>query len=89
MELKYKVADVQELIDVFCSICSYKSPSEIAPEDIIRLTKYPEDRVIVFLNAIEDLCKTDKTITKENYLPLLGYICIRMNICEPRVREDF
>lgn len=76
-ELKYKVADVNKIVNAFCDI-SEKGIKSITKEDLQPLLDYPPEVLQKFLDAVGAL--GDKHITKENYYGYIGYIVIRMNL---------
>lgn len=82
MNLKYKVADVEKMIDVFSSIEQNRTnPGEVI-EQMTKLIEYPVYIVQEFLNCIDALSKTnhDEGYLKKNYYGVIGYIVLRLNI---------
>ena len=82
MNLKYKVADVEKMIDVFSSIEQNRTnPGEVI-EQMTKLIEYPVYIVQEFLNCIDALSKInhDEDYLKKNYYGVIGYIVLRLNI---------
>lgn len=87
--MKYTSKDVQKLVDAFGNLAEKKSIKDITAEDILPLTEYPVEAVQVFLDSIEAMTgkhENEENYIKENYWGIIGYICIRMNICDPKPR---
>lgn len=83
MELKYKVADVKKMIDVFTTLSRVRDANEIAKliaqaQEI--LSNYPTDIVEEFVKCINDLESKNIIATKDNYQGVLGYIMVRLNL---------
>ena len=81
-DMKYKTADVEKMIDVFSKIADKKDkPSELVDE-ILKLIDYPPYILKEFLNCMDALAEKDhdNNYLKENYLGIIGYIVIRLNL---------
>lgn len=88
MELKYKVADVEKMIDVFTTL-SFTTLSRVRDANEIAkliaqaqemLSDYPVDIVEEFVKCVNDLESKNIIATKDNYQGVLGYIMIRLNL---------
>ncbi len=83
MELKYKVADVKKMIDVFTTLSKVrdtnKFPKLMAQAQEI-LSDYPSDIVEEFVKCVNDLESKNIIATKDNYQGVLDYIMIRLNL---------
>ena len=82
MELKYKVADVEKMIDVFSTLSKERDVNKFAKlmaqaQEI--LSDYPVDVVEEFVKCVNDLESKNIIATKDNYQGVLGYIMIRLN----------
>lgn len=84
MELKYKTADVQKMIDVFAEIQYKKEAKDYKGmvDEMVKLIDYPAYIIQEFLNCIDALAENDKgeEDLKKNYLGFIGYIVIRLNL---------
>lgn len=82
MELKYKIADVEKMIDVFTTLSKERDANRFAKlvvqaQEI--LSDYPVDVVEEFVKCVNDLESKNIIATKDNYQGVLGYIMIRLN----------
>lgn len=84
MELKYKTADVQKMIDVFAEIQNKKEAKDYEGmvNEMVKLIDYPAYIIQEFLNCIDALSKDnhDEENLKKDYWGIIGYIVIRLNI---------
>lgn len=84
MELKYKSADISNMIDAFSSIQDKKEKHDWVGilEELEKLVEYPTYVLQEFLNCVEALAENnrDENYLKENYLAIMGYIVIRINL---------
>ena len=83
MELKYKVADVEKMIDVFTTLSEERDVNKSAKlmaQALETLSDYPVDIVEEFVKCINDLESKNIIATKDNYQGVLGYIMIRLNL---------
>lgn len=83
MELKYKIADVEKMIDAYTTLSRARDANEVAKliaqaQEI--LSDYPVDIVEEFMKCIDDLESKNIIATKDNYQGILGYIMIRLNL---------
>lgn len=81
-ELKYKTKDTLNMIDIIVNICDSKDAGNMAEleNELVKLTKYPTKVIEEFVRCI-DMIK-HKNVTKDNYLPLVGYITLRLNLVD-------
>jgi len=78
--LKYKTSDIEKMIDVFSSIAENKdNPTEVYNE-MIKLIDYPINILQEFLHCMEILSSEDQNYLKENYMGVVGYITLRLNL---------
>lgn len=76
--LKYRAADVIELIDVVNKIGETEDKMKAVTENIELLSKYPEEDLKKFVDAILALENNNTEVTKDNYQAIIGYIMMRM-----------
>ena len=80
--LKYNSKDTEKMINVFAALAEKQdNPTEINNE-IVRLLDYPVPVLQEFLKCIEVLEKHDENYIKENYMGVIGYITLRINLVE-------
>jgi hypothetical protein len=80
MGLKYKTSDTENLVDVFASISEKKNnPTEVYNE-MIKLIDYPIHALQEFLHCMEILSNKNQNYLKENYMGVVGYITLRLNL---------
>ena len=77
MGLKYKSDDVNKLVNSFYNISKDTSDRDTLQKELSEITKYPVNVVNEFLKCIRLF--TSEQI-KDNYIGVLGYITIRLNI---------
>lgn len=86
MELKYKVADVEKMIDAYTTLTTLSKArdankvAKLIAEATEMLSDYPTDIVEEFMNCVSDLESKNIIATKDNYQGVLGYIMIRLNL---------
>ena len=81
MGLKYKIADVEKMIDVFSTIEKNRTnPGEVV-EQLTRLLDYPVYIVQEFLNCIDAISENNNNedFLKNKYYGVIGYIVLRLN----------
>jgi hypothetical protein len=79
MELKYLSKDVCKLVDIFYELSrGIKDNNKLAVE-IKKLTQYPTNVINEFLTCVSIL--NEKQV-KENYIGVIGYIAMRLNLVE-------
>lgn len=78
--LKYNSKDTEKMIDVFAALAEKRdNPTEIANE-IVKLLDYPVPVLQEFLKCMNVLEKHDENYLKENYMGVIGYITLRINL---------
>lgn len=85
MELKYKIVDVEKMIDVFTTLSKERDANRFAKLVVQAqevLSDYPVDIVEEFVKCVNDLESKNIPITKENFKAIEGYIMIRINFVE-------
>lgn len=78
--LKYKTSDIEKMIDVFASISENKKNSVKVYNEMIKLIDYPVNVLQEFLQCMEILSNKDQNYLKENYMGVVGYITLRLNL---------
>ena len=80
--LKYNSKDTEKMINVFTALAEKQdNPTEISNE-IVKLLNYPVPVLQEFLNCMEILGKHDENYIKENYMGVIGYVTLRINLVE-------
>lgn len=81
-ELKYKVKDTLDLIDIVANIYDNKDAGNIVglEDELDKLTKYPTKVIEEFVKCIDTI--KDINQIKDKYLPLVGYITLRLNLVD-------
>jgi len=78
--LKYKSKDTEKMIDVFAALAEKDgNPIEIGNE-IVKLLDYPVPVLHELLKCMEIFKKYDINRLKEDYLGVIGYITLRINL---------
>lgn len=81
MTLKYSTTDVDEMIDIFSTISENENNMEVIFDEMKRLFKYPTNVLQEFLKCMDELSNKDQNFLKENYMGVIGYITMRLNLC--------
>lgn len=81
MTLKYSTTDVDEMIDTFSTISENENNTEVIFGEMKRLFKYPTNVLQEFLKCMDELSNKDQNFLKENYMGVIGYITMRLNLC--------
>ena len=88
MELKYKTADVEKMIDVFSAINDKEEKKDYKGivDEMVKLIDYPTYVIQEFINCMNVLGEhhKDDSDIKKNYLGIIGYVVLRLNF----VTED-
>lgn len=81
-ELKYKVKDTLNLIDIIVNICDTKDAGnmEELEKELVKLTKYPSRVIEEFVRCIDTIKNVNDI--RDNYLPFVGYITLRLNLVD-------
>ena len=80
--LKYNSKDTEKMINVFAALAEKQdNPTEISNE-IVKLLDYTLPVLQEFLKCMEVLEKHDENYIKENYMGVIGYVTLRINLVE-------
>lgn len=80
--LKYNSKDTEKMINVFAALAEKQdNPTEISNE-IVKLLDYSVPVLQEFLKCMEVLEKHDENYIKENYMGVIGYVTLRINLVE-------
>lgn len=80
MNLKYTSKDTEKMIDVFASIADKKDNPEELYEEMLKIIDYPVPILQEFLNCMTALNDKNQEFLKENYMGVIGYITMRLNL---------
>jgi len=80
MKLKYTSKDTEKLIDVFASIADKKDNPEELYKEMLKIIDYPVPVLQEFLNCMTSLEGKNQNFLKENYVGVIGYVTIRLNL---------
>lgn len=80
MELKYTSKDTEKMIDVFASIADKKDNPEELYKEMLKIVNYPVPVLQEFLNCMTSLKDKNQNFLKENYVGVIGYITMRLNL---------
>ena len=80
MELKYTSEDTKKMIDVFASIAEKEDNPEELYKEMLKISNYPVPILREFLNCMTAFENKDEKFLKENYVGVIGYITIRLNL---------
>lgn len=78
--LKYTSKDTEKLIDVFASIADKRDNPEELYKEMLKIVDYPVPVLQEFLNCMTALNNKNQEFLKENYMGVIGYITIRLNL---------
>ena len=78
--LKYTSKDTEKMIDVFASITDKKDNTEELYKEMLKIVNYPVPVLQEFLNCMTTLENKNQEFLKENYMGVIGYITIRLNL---------
>jgi len=78
--LKYTSKDTEKLIDVFASIADKRNNPKELYNEMIKIVDYPVPVLKEFLNCMTALNDKNQEFLKENYMGVIGYITIRLNL---------
>lgn len=80
MKLKYTSSDTEKLIDVFASISDNKDNYSELHKEMLKIVDYPISVIQEFLNCMTALENKNQDFLKENYVGVIGYITMRLNL---------
>lgn len=78
--LKYTSKDTEKLIDVFASITDKKDNPDELYKEMLKIVNYPVQVLQEFLNCMTALNDKNQEFLKENYMGVIGYITLRLNL---------
>ena len=78
--LKYTSKDTEKMIDVFASIADKKDNTEELYKEMLKIIDYPVPVLQEFLNCMTALNDKNQEFLKENYMGVIGYITLRLNL---------
>lgn len=78
--LKYTSKDAEKMIDVFASIADKKDNPEELYKEMLKIIDYPVPVLQEFLNCMTALNDKNQEFLKENYMGVIGYITLRLNL---------
>lgn len=78
--LEYTSKDTEKMIDVFASIANKRNNPEELYQEMLKIVDYPVPVLQEFLNCMTSLENKNQNFLKENYLGVIGYITIRLNL---------
>ena len=78
--LKYTSKDTEKMIDVFASIADKRDNPEELYKEMLKIVDYPVSVLQEFLNCMTALNNKNQEFLKENYIGVIGYITIRLNL---------
>lgn len=78
--LKYTSKDTEKMIDVFASIADKKDNPEELYKEMLKIIDYPVPVLQEFLNCMTALESKNQNFLKENYMGVIGYITLRLNL---------
>ena len=78
--LKYTSKDTEKMIDVFASIADKKDNPEELYKVMLKIVDYPVPVLQEFLNCMTALNDKNQEFLKENYMGVIGYITLRLNL---------
>ena len=78
--LEYTSKDTEKMIDVFASIADKRDNPEELYKEMLKIVDYPVPVLQEFLNCMTTLENKNQEFLKENYMGVIGYITIRLNL---------
>ncbi len=89
MKLKYTSKDTEKMIDVFASIIDKRNnPKELLYNEMIKIVDYPVPVLQEFLNCMTTLNDKNQEFLKENYMGVIGYVTMRLNLVKNHNYEN-
>ena len=80
--LKYNSKDTEKMINVFAALAEKKNNTTEISNEIVKLLDYTLPVLQEFLKCMEVLEKHDENYIKENYMGVIGYVTLRINLVE-------
>ena len=78
--LKYTSKDTEKMIDVFASIANKRDNHEELYKEMLKIVNYPVPVLQEFLSCMTALNNKNQEFLKENYMGVIGYITLRLNL---------
>ena len=78
--LIYTSKDTEKMIDVFASIADKRDNPEELYKEMLKIVDYPVSVLQEFLNCMTALNDKNQEFLKENYMGVIGYITLRLNL---------
>jgi len=78
--LIYTSKDTEKMIDVFASIANKKDNPDELYKEMLKIIDYPVPVLQEFLNCMTALNDKNQEFLKENYMGVIGYITLRLNL---------
>lgn len=78
--LKYNSKDTEKMINVFAALTEKQDNLTEISNEIVKLLDYPVPVLQEFLKCIEVLANHDENYIKENYMGVIGYVTLRINL---------
>ena len=78
--LKYTSKDTEKMIDVFASIANKRNNPEELYKEMLKIVDYPVPVLQEFLNCMTSLENKNQKFLKENYMGVIDYITLRLNL---------
>lgn len=78
--LKYTSKDTEKMIDVFASIVDKKDDPKELYKEMLKINNYSVPVIQEFLNCMTALNDKNQKFLKENYMGVIGYITLRLNL---------
>ncbi len=82
--LKYTTKDTEKMVDVFAALVEKRNNLNEIGNGIKQLLNYPVSVLQEFLKCMEVLSDKDQNYLKENYMGVIGYITMRLNLFDIR-----
>ena len=80
--LKYNSKDTEKMINVFAALAEKQDNLTEISNEIVKLIDYPMPVLQEFLKCMEVLAKLDENYIEENYMGVIGYVTLRINLVE-------
>jgi len=80
LKLKYTTKDTEKMVNVFATISEKRNNLEEIINEIKQLLDYPVPVLQEFLKCMEILSNKDQDYLKDNYMGVIGYVTLRLNI---------
>ena len=78
--LKYTTKDTEKMVDVFAALAEKRNNLNEIGNEIKQLLDYPVPVLQEFLKCMEVLSDKDQNYLKENYMGVIAYVTMRLNL---------